>query len=198
MAEDFSDLYLAADSPTCFDDFAYEDRSVLSLHIVSFNDATIVVLHWIHAAFDAMAKKAILQAWTQMLDGREDEIATPVSFREDPLRDVGKNPAEPHRLLPYKMSLFATIWWVLSNLLDLFWRAQETRVFCLPGSFVDGLRQRALSDLDTQRMGGDKQAEAWVSEGDVLVAWLAKVATCHHLNPDSTKKVRLRPRSYRH
>lgn len=185
VAEDFKPLYLGPNSPESFEDYAYQDRSVLGLHTISFSDATVVVLHWIHAAFDAMAKKAILEAWVLMLQGRGDEVSTPVSYREDRLGGLGTNPTVPHKLADRKMSVLGTIRWVFNNALDLFWRPQETRVLCLPAGFVEGLRATALKELAAV---ASPQQESWVSEGDVLVAWLAKLGTCH-ISPGQDRTV---------
>lgn len=176
---------MGPNSPEKFDDYVYQDRSLLGLHIVSFSDATLVVLNWIHAAFDAMAKKAILEAWILMIQGKDDEVPRPVSYREDLLGHLGKNPVVPHKLADQKMSPLAKVGWLLNNVVDRFWRRHEMRVLFLPADFIETLRDNTLKDM---AMGWGPGKEAWVSEGDILFAWLAKIATCH-LPPDSNKTV---------
>ncbi|KAI0121111.1 hypothetical protein BJ170DRAFT_145704 [Xylariales sp. AK1849] len=185
VAEDFSPLYLGSNSATKFDDFVYQDRSLLGLHIISFNDATIIVLNWIHAAFDAMAKKAILDAWTLMIEGRDDEILKPLSYRDDVLSEVGKSASAPHKLVDRRLGTLGTLGWALTNVVDLFFRRQETRVFCLPAGFIEGLRTVAMKELAAEN---SDEKETWVSEGDILVAWLSKIGTCQ-LPSDSDKTI---------
>lgn len=67
------------------DDYLTADRSAVGLRTVSFRDATVVVLSWPHAAFDATAKRDLLAAWELVLRGRGREVPEPCDFRADPL-----------------------------------------------------------------------------------------------------------------
>ncbi|GIK01971.1 hypothetical protein Aspvir_006014 [Aspergillus viridinutans] len=133
-----------APSPSKLDDYLYEDRSVVGLHVVSFHDATVLTLNWIHAAFDATAKKSILDAWNLVMLGREDQIPTPVSYRDDALKVIGKNPLSPHTLADRKTSTLGMIRWALSSVTDLFFRSQETRIIRVPAGFVEDLHAVAM------------------------------------------------------
>ena len=60
---------------------------------------------------------------------------------------------------------------VVGYLYELFVHsAEEGRMICLPGSWVDELRQQAISDVS-----GDKE-DVFLSHGDVILAWWAKVS----------------------
>lgn len=182
--DDFKSLYLGPDSPIKLEDYLYTDRSIAGLRVVSFHDATVVVLSWLHAAFDITAKRALLEAWILMMEGREDEIPTPYSHQEDPLSELGKYVLEEPKLGDRRLSTFAMVGWGLSNIPDYFQR-QETRVVCLPAGFVEELRATALEQLTAT---GDDGGNQLLSENDVLAAWLARLAVIHYA-PDSDRTV---------
>lgn len=183
-ADDFKALYLGPDSPTKLEDYLHTDRSITGLRVVSFHDATVVVLSWLHAAFDVTAMRALLDAWILMMEGREDDIPTPYSHHEDPLSELGKYVLEPHKLGDRRVSTLGMIGWELGNIPDYF-RSQETRVVCLPAGFVEELRAVALEELAAT---GDSVDTQLLSEDDVLVAWLTRLAVTN-LPPDSKQTV---------
>jgi hypothetical protein len=189
-AEDLRPLYEGLNCPAKLDDYLYEDRSVVGLHVVSFKDATVLTLNWIHAAFDATAKRAILDAWNLVMLGREDQIPTPVSYREDALKNLGTNPLSPHALADRKTSTLGMIRWALSNITDLFFRNQETRIICLPAGFVENLHAVAMKELVSSSPGPGEE-RPFVSEGDILTAWVARLAVSHLSQyPDRTVRRR--------
>ncbi|PHH89550.1 hypothetical protein CDD83_5809 [Cordyceps sp. RAO-2017] len=186
-AEDFSPLYLGPDSPTKFNDYLFSDRSIAGLHVVSFTDATVVVLNWLHTAFDAMAKRALIDAWVLMMQGREDEVPTPCSYRADVLGDLGKHVSSPHRLADRQISKLGLVGWAMSNAIDLVLRSQQTYIVCVPAGFLQDMRASALVEIAA---ASPDEPKPFLSEGDVLVAWLARL-TVSHLPRDSNKTVAL-------
>jgi hypothetical protein len=188
--DEFMSLIVTPDSPTKLEDYLYSDRPQLGLHIISFRDKTIVVLYWLHASFDAMAKKAILDAWTLMLQGREDEIPVPQGLDGDPLRELGKHPTEAHALTSHLVSMPGRIIYGFKNILDMVFRKKENRMVCIPGAFIKMLRAEALQELAAEAMswGGREEEKPFISDGDVLVAWWTRLAISH-LPQRSEKKV---------
>lgn len=172
-ADDFKSLYLGPDSPTKLEDYLHTDRSITGLRVVSFHDATVVVLSWLHAAFDVTAKRALFDAWILMMQGRDEEIPTPYSHHEDPLSELGKYVLEEHKLGGRRLSTLGMVGWGLGNIPDYFQR-QEARVVCLPAGFVKELLAVSLEEL--------------LSEDDVLAAWLARLAVINFA-PDSDRTV---------
>jgi hypothetical protein len=153
--------------------------------VLSFTDATIVVLNWLHLACDALGQKAIVEAWLLMLQGREDEIKPPVALESDPLNALGLKPTEPHVLADVKLGFGRQIGWLLNNAFDLFIRPQTTHVLCIPKRFLDELKAQALKDLAEAQ---PEKQDHFLSDGDVLVAWLARMAVSHY-SPSSTRTV---------
>lgn len=154
------------------------------MRIVSFKDKTIVVLHWIHLAFDAIAQRSLLDAWTLTLEGREDEIPEPLAPDDYVLEDVGKNVKEEHALAGVRVAMPGLVSWVFRNIYTLAIGSKEHRIVCVPATFLKKLREKALAELAA---AGDKDTE-FVSEGDVLLAWTTKIAQMN-LPRDSERPV---------
>jgi hypothetical protein len=68
--------------------------------------------------------------------------------------------------------------WALSNITDLFFRSQETRIICLPAGFVENLHAVAMKELFSSPPGPGEE-RPFVSEGDILTAWVARLAVSH-------------------
>lgn len=185
--DDLSELIYGREVPTRLDDYIYTDRPQLGLHVVSFKNSTIVVLHWLHLTFDATAKRSLLDAWMLMLQGREDEISEPLGPQEYILENCGKNPTEPHVLTEQHVSKPGLVWWALQNSYNLLIRKQEHRMVCVPATYLAKLREKALAELVAQA-SGEKSEAPFLSEGDVLVAWISRLAIAN-LPRDSDKTV---------
>jgi hypothetical protein len=185
IAEDLGMLFNERDCPTKLDDYLYQDRSVFGIHIVSFRDATILIIHGNHCAMDGFGRRAVIDAWILMLKGKEDDILSPCDYHEDPLSELGTDTSASHKLSARKLSTFGLIGWALNNIVDLAIRRSETRLMCLPAGFVEKIRTAALHELLNTHIGSEKP---FVSDGDVIVAWLAKLGV-YHLPPASNRNV---------
>lgn len=173
--DDLSELIDGQEVPKTLDDYIYTDRPQLGLRVISFKNSTIIVLHWIHLAFDATAKRALLDAWMLMLQGRESEILEPLAPNEYILERLGKNPTEPHVLAQHHVSKLGLVWWVLQNFYNLAVGKKEHRMVCVPAAYLAKLRGKALEELAAQA-GSEKSEVPFLSEGDVLLAWVSRLA----------------------
>ncbi|KDN60768.1 hypothetical protein CSUB01_05960 [Colletotrichum sublineola] len=169
--DDLHGLVYGPKTPKRLRDYLDSDQSLLGLRFVSFKDATVIVLHWMHLAFDAMALKSLLDAWSLSLKGKHDEIAKPIPLHTYPLGDLGKNPKEAHVLADRQMSMFGIAWWALRNFFRLAIRKKEHRMVCVPAKVLAMLKQDALRYLETQNNGTE-----FLSDGDILVAWLTRLS----------------------
>lgn len=167
--------------PTSIDDYLYHDRPLLGLHIVSLKDATLVTLHWLHIACDAMGMKALVGGWVLAMQGKV--IPAQQGFDYDPLLELGTLPTEEHKLAAHRMSSWAMTSYALQNGYSLLAGKKECRMVCIPGAFLDKLRSKALAELAAA--GVEKP---FLTENDVLVAWWTRVALSH-LPPDSERPV---------
>lgn len=183
----FRVLGVPSGTPVCLEDYLKSDSPQLTLHIVSFTDATLVSLCWPHVAVDAMSLRDISIAWSLMLAGRESDIPPMLSADEDPMARAGFDPAfnKPHALKNrWVMGLWA-FFWALRFILDLLlWRRMETRTLFLPCKTVQELKTLALSSIST-----DSSTTPFISDGDVIAAWLSVMATSAMFSPDSTRTI---------
>lgn len=159
-------------APETLEDFISQDVPQLSLHITSFNDATLVGLSWPHTLMDVMGQQALLRSWSLILAGRESEVPPMLGARQDAVCAAVDAPAEVEeafqlgkkRLGGWGMFLFG-----LRFAWDLLWnQTVETRTIFLPNAMVAELRRQAQDDLAAEDGGEQKP---FISEGDVLTAW---------------------------
>ncbi|KAK4031428.1 hypothetical protein C8A01DRAFT_42112 [Parachaetomium inaequale] len=184
--DDLSELVYGPDVPRRLDDYLYADRPQLGLRVVSFKNSTIIVLHWIHLAFDATAKRSLLDAWTLMLQGKEDEIPEPLAPDNYVLENIGKKPTKPHALAHRRVSMPGLVSWALRNAYPLFIRPKEHRMVCVPAAYLAKLREKALAELNAQAAAAGQKEEPFLSEGDVLLAWVTRLAMAN-ISKDSER-----------
>ncbi|KAJ4365926.1 hypothetical protein N0V83_008548 [Neocucurbitaria cava] len=180
-------LMAPKDNTTVLADWIYTDKAQLGLHIVSFTDTTLVTLSWLHTLLDALGRKALLGAWTAMLEGREDDVPEFWGYDFDPLEKLGVSREEgeeeefvlkPHRIqgLSFFKFVFNYLWEVF------FYPAEVGRYVCMPHSYFSTIKQQAFRDLssapeslltlDTRDPANPKP---FLSDGDTLCAWFTRL-----------------------
>jgi hypothetical protein len=174
--DELADLIHGPNVPTTLDDYLYGDRPELGLRVVSFKNATVIVLHWMHMSFDAIAKRAFLDAWTLMLRGREGEILEPLAPDNYVLHNIGKNPSEPHALAGKRVSTTGLVSWVLQNGYNLAIRKKQHRMVCIPAAYIAKLRETAMTELTDQAAVTGEEETPFVSEGDIIIAWTTRLS----------------------
>ncbi|KAM0806699.1 hypothetical protein AB5N19_07036 [Seiridium cardinale] len=189
--EEFTSLMRPEGTPSSINDYLTQDRGQLGLHIVSFTDATLVVMYYNHTSFDLMGWGALMAAWTHVLHGREDLVATPVggdpgSDDFDSYQNLGTNATETHKLADHHMKMSGMVGYGARNIVDIAFKSKENRIVCVPGTFIDKLKSQALSDLQAAAGPGEKP---FLSDGDVLAAWWARLASSTILDSQSTRTV---------
>jgi hypothetical protein len=175
--EEFLNLMRPIDGPTKLANYTNSDIPQLGLHIVSFDDKTLVTIYWPHTLMDAMGKHDFLRAWSLIVQGREGEVKIPHGADRDPFDKLGKRPGELHKLTAHRMGIFGMLGYGLGQVLNLLWKKQETRMVCIPSSFLTKLRQEAVDKLAASQEVGKEMP--FLSEGDVLCAWWTRLATAH-------------------
>lgn len=163
-----------ADAPETLEDFLSQDIPQLSLHITSFNDATLVALSWPHTLMDVMGQQALLHGWSLVMAGREAEVPPLLGARQDAMCEAVDTPAEKEgkeeesRVWQRRMGGWGMLVFGLRFAWDLLWNRVETRTVFLPKAAMAQLRDRARGSLPAPESGGE---EPFISEGDVLTAW---------------------------
>lgn len=172
--EDWADLCCGPEGPKTLADYTSTDRSVTGLRVISFKDATIVVLHWLHAVADAMALKAILDNWVLVLSGRQAEVPLAHGVDEDPLKELGCHPTEPYDLADKALSSLGTASFAIRNGYNIFFGKKQNRTVCVPAAFMAVLRKTAIREL---KDAGHE--DPFLTDNDILTAWWSRLAFSH-------------------
>ncbi|KAF6804216.1 hypothetical protein CSOJ01_10354 [Colletotrichum sojae] len=176
----FYPLGVRSGAPMTLEDLLTSDEPQIALHVVSFTDATIVGLLFSHVMFGATGMQSLVTNWGLVMAGREAEVAAFCGAREDILDDVGVDSdpeKEPLLLDPRRLQGFRRFRFNFHFIWDMIRRPDiESKILCLPQSFVTDLRNRAMADLHAMDEKGLGTEEApFVSEGDVLTAWWTRL-----------------------
>lgn len=159
-------------SPVSMSDRCKQDDPQLSLHIVSFEDATLIFLCFPHTLMDAMGQEALLRAWSLVLSDRpESEIPPMLGAHEDALRAAVDADNIQEDLVQKSMTMFTLLIFALNYLWNWIWSERFTeRTISLPKIAMDLLRRDARDDLASSEQNG----ETFISDGDIIVAWLMR------------------------
>jgi hypothetical protein len=181
--QNFRSFAMREDAPTTLSELVSNDRPQLSLHVTLFSDATLVGLSWPHTLMDAMGQQALLHAWSLVLAGRHSEVPPLCGTREDALCAAveASTKQEEYKLEQNRLRGWALLEFGFRYVWHLIWyRKAETHTIYLPRTTITDLNRQAQSDLLTEENGIGK---AFISEGDVLTAWIARVIACSSPRP---------------
>lgn len=184
---DFQSLWIHPNIPKKVRHYLEKDEPQLGVVFVSFDDATIISLIWPHSLFDAMGLGELLHAWSLMVQGRHNELPTPLATEDDPLAELGRHPTEIHKLECSQLSWLSILICFCRTLLQVIFYKQKSRMIYVPGTSVRRLHENALRELKNDSEG---RTNPFISEGDVLSAWWAKINIAHY-STDSKKLVHL-------
>ncbi|KAJ5456373.1 hypothetical protein N7530_011647 [Penicillium desertorum] len=169
---ELSPLLRSANAPKHIDDWIYSDRPQLSIHVITFSDATIITITWLHTLADVMGMTTILNAWTALLQGNREPISKLRGFRSDPLTQLGqRTPAEKYMHFNRVFGRKEFMWFIGLNNFDRLWyRQDEQRTICIPAACLRNLCQQASSEISTTS-SSEGDTVRFVSESDVLLGW---------------------------
>lgn len=169
------ELAIPPGAPKSLKDFTSREVPMLSLHIVSFQDATLVTISWPHVLFDAVGFSHLVEAWSSVLAGRKERVPALIGARDDVLYGIGDlSQASPHHLSSESriLSGLALLWFVVRFIWNILVNPTvESRVICIPKDAVERLHQRVLDDIQD---GKDGVHDPWVSPSDAILAWLSR------------------------
>ncbi|KAF1956661.1 hypothetical protein CC80DRAFT_492178 [Byssothecium circinans] len=179
------------DLPTRIEDYLYSDRPQLGLHIVSFTDATIISVSWLHSFFDAMSQAALFNSWICVLEGRDSDVPKFVGEEKDPLATLGARidlddeGEEPYVLRDKAMTNAKMFKFVFNIAWEAtVYRQEETRAIVIPPALYKRIKAQAFKDLegvdpktlvmDTRDLQNNKP---FLSDGDIICAWVHRLLT---------------------
>lgn len=185
----FETLVTRPGRPTKIAEWTKADHPALSVHVVSFTDATLVTLSWGHVFFDALGQQSFLQAWQAVLEGRDEDVPTFIPYEEDPLVAIAEG-ADARNHVLFRSAL-AGIWFVLFVVRIIYGivvhSKEAGRMVRFPGPWVDALRAQAMADLRAKSV---TEKDAFISHGDVLLAfWCKKTLAAQHLRPSKPVQI---------
>jgi hypothetical protein len=161
----------SADTPTKIEDWLCSDRPQLSIHVITFTDATIITVTWLHTLADVMGMTIILNAWTALIRGDTEAVPQLEGFRTEPLTELGQRTlAEKYMHYNRVFGRKEFLWFIGLNMLDRLWyRQEDRRTICIPAATLQSLCQEASIELST--LSPEGEATPFVSESDVLLGW---------------------------
>lgn len=190
--DDFDGLMRQSDTSTRLEDWIHSDRPQLDVYMARFEDSTFIRMTSLHCLMDAVGRSGLLQGWTAKLRGRDDQIPRFQGFSEDPMASMNKK-ASP-QILAKSHQGYRFLGWFRKLILraaeffDALWRPEpETRMVCVPAKLVDSQRELAMKQLEDEA-NGEEKGKAFVSEGDVLLAWWMRTLVSA-INPPSDKTI---------
>ncbi|GKT93838.1 lysR family regulatory protein [Colletotrichum tofieldiae] len=166
------------EAATTFADYTTTDRPLLSLHVITFTDATFVTITYPHSITDGMGRRELVENWCRVLAGKKEDVTPLADLAFDPMAKVAKSEKqrydEPflweHKRLHGWGKLrftFSLLWYLLTN------RIRQRNIF-VPAASLKSLRQRAETDLSQS-----PEAATRLSDGDILTTWLVRLACSH-------------------
>ncbi|KAJ6126848.1 transcriptional regulator sdnM [Penicillium sp. IBT 18751x] len=162
------------DHPTTIDEMIQMDAPQLSLHVSSFNNATLVALTWPHTMMDAVGIQALLHAWSLVLAGREDEVAPVFGAHKDVLETIESSHQDKQEDFgpdEQRMTGMGKLKFIFHNLWDRLWNPRwERRAIYLPKDIFFRLKARVQDEAALST----SIEKPFVSDNDTLTAWVTR------------------------
>ncbi|PHH59829.1 hypothetical protein CDD81_2465 [Ophiocordyceps australis] len=168
--EELQTLVRGPESPRTLDDYLYSDGPQLGLRVVSFTDATLITLYAPHTLMDGMGLKALLDTWSLMLHGRQDDLPKTYPDDVDPLANLGRRVTEPHKLDRHLLSWLDQVLYIILTLYKVWLFKFERCAICIPASTLDFLRQAVQRELTADKDQDDAAKAPFISDGDIMSA----------------------------
>lgn len=184
VLDDFRQFAAPPDFPATVDELIRRDIPQLSLHITSFEDATLVALTWPHTLMDALGGQALLISWSLVLAGREDEVPQVIGAREDFPSAIADDDRiqEEFELEHRRLTGVGLLLFNLRCLWDYLWDPpRERRMIFLPRDAFSRLQKQAQRDISESLP--DPESIPFVSEADILAAWLTRAVALSEPTP---------------
>lgn len=150
------------------------DHPILGLHVMSFENGTVVVLNYNHVLMDGGGSNAFMRAWTNVVNGRQADIAPLAGAWSDPLdiirEDIRQNGAETFVLQDRVIDMGDflpddKVAPVQDPIWDMSSAESRWRVICLTPRATEVILKQARDTMPTG---------SFATEDDVIAGWVAK------------------------
>lgn len=150
------------------------DHPILGLHVMSFEDATVVVLNYNHVLMDGGGSNAFMRAWTSVVNGRQADVPPLAGAWSDPLdlvrEDIKQNGAETFVLQDRVIDMGDFLpddkaAPVQDPIWDMSSAESRWRVVCLTPRATEVILKQARDTMP---------ADSFATEDDVIAGWVAK------------------------
>ncbi|KAK7731780.1 hypothetical protein SLS53_008601 [Cytospora paraplurivora] len=188
VGSQFRQFAVKSDVTSTIKDAIANDVPQLSLHITLFSDATLVGISFPHTMMDALGFVALLQSWSLVLAGRTDEVPPILGARDDVLWETaagsGGTKVKEDFILGRNLIRGAA---ATKLLLRFAWDAArnpiiKAQALYLPKSALDQLRSRVMDNIADAPQGHIHE-KAFVSDSDVLTAWMTQIIASSEPHP---------------
>ncbi|KAJ4253841.1 hypothetical protein NW762_010236 [Fusarium torreyae] len=167
--KEFCSLGLSPDTPRNIDDFVYSGKPQFCLHVQTFTDGSLVSVTHSHVSTDLMGLASIFEAWSLVLAGKPEAVASMPGYRQDVFKGMWDPPTKERHVLADKvLDGWRFKYWGLRSLYES-WRYSsiQSRTLCIPRSSMEKLMEQARGQLDAQSFS---ERKPFISEGDFLTA----------------------------
>jgi len=132
----------------------------------------------------------VVDNWSRMLQGKEEEIPTPCGTESDPfdiLAAGARALTEEHLLVNRRLGLGGMLKWGLGYGVDMLVRAKENRMVCVPESYWKPQHEKALEELRAEAIAkGEDPSLVFLTENDIITAWIVKCLVAEGMDPNRT------------
>ncbi|TVY60864.1 Transcriptional regulator sdnM [Lachnellula suecica] len=178
-------LGVRPDIPKTVEDMVDRDLPQISLHVTSFQDATLVAISWPHCVMDSLGFKTFLHAWSLVLGGQPSAVPNLLGARHDVLLEAESDglqeAREPFLLEPSRLKGAKLVSFVIRYLWTMIWGpAPEVKTIFLPKLALARLYNQCLEEISAETPDQDEKPS--VSEESALLAWLTRFATAFKAN----------------
>jgi len=178
-------LFRDSKVPRQLEDFLVPGTPSLHIHVVTYQDHTLIGLTCPHSLFDGEAAGILFRAWTAALNGQFDTIsASPRDY--SPLDTVQSTADEVQGQLPdgqwqgwHFLSIFGTVYWIVMFLLRLFREGKESDSWMFfPKQWLVKTKAECMAELH------DRGSKEWVGTNDIVMAAYYKVLSSFPFHGD--------------
>ncbi|KAG8157396.1 hypothetical protein KVR01_012780 [Diaporthe batatas] len=180
-------------TPMSIDEYVKNDIPLISLHVINYADATLVVLTFPHALTDGMGWIGMIKNWCKVLAGAKnwDEIEVLGGLHEDALsrldtdnvQDDEPFALDQKRLRGFRLFIFS----IRSLTAWIFTPKIHHRGIFIPARLLAHVKQQTQREQEAMFKDHPEQKQ-FISNGDILSAWLIRLA-CSKMFRQSNRSV---------